>query len=275
MKTRHAVLTAAILALVAACTPSARAAKHDRGIEPLTCNDDGDWGDAPGRHCDIREMSLKDFSGTIDVDPGMNGGVSVHGWDQAEAMIRARVRAQADTDAAADDLAGRVRIDSAGGRVRADGPALRRDASWSVDVQVFVPRETRVAVRTTNGGIALGDLSGDVSFEALNGGVSLSSLGGTVHGHTTNGGLAVELTGDRWNGDSLDVYTVNGGVNLEIPRDYSAQLETGTEHGGFALEYPVAVQGKIDKLLAVTLGSGGPLVRVRTTNGGIRIRAAE
>ena len=37
----------------------------------------------------------------------------------------------------------------------------------------------------------------------------------------------------------------------------------------------MTVQGKIDKQLAVTLGSGGPLVRVRTTNGGIRIRAAE
>jgi DUF4097 and DUF4098 domain-containing protein YvlB len=274
MNRRHLALSAALLAAFVACTPVARGAKHDRGLEPLTC--DHDWGgDGRSTHCDIRETTLKDFAGSIDVDPGQNGGASVHGWDRPDALVRARVRASADTDAAAADLAGRIRVDTTGGRIRTDGPESRDEQQWSVDLQVFVPRASQVTVRTMNGGIALGDLTGEVRFEALNGGVSLSGLAGNVSGHTTNGGLAVELTGDHWTGEALDVYTVNGGVNLQIPRDYSARLETGTEHGGFNLDYPVTIQGKIDKRLSVTLGSGGPLVRVMTTNGGIRVRQSE
>jgi hypothetical protein len=37
------------------------------------------------------------------------------------------------------------------------------------------------------------------------------------------------------------------------------------------LDFPITVQGLIDKHIHTQLGSGGPLVRVITTNGGVRI----
>ena len=63
-----------------------------------------------------------------------------------------------------------------------------------------------------NGGISIADVSGRIDFSALNGGVVLKRVGGAVRGSTTNGGLVIELTGDRWDGDSLDVSTTNGGI---------------------------------------------------------------
>ena len=275
MARRVVLVCLAAAAIVGLAAPEALAGKWDRGTEPLTCDDSDSNGDGRATHCDIRETTLGSFAGSIDVDPGLNGGVSVYGWDQANALIRARVRTNAESDAEAAALAGQVRIEAAGGKVRAEGPPIRDRESWSVTFQVFVPHDSRVSVRTTNGGIALGDLTGVVRFEALNGGVALRSLGGDVRGHTTNGGLSVALNGRQWNGEALDVYTVNGGVNMRIPADYSAQLETGTEHGGLSVDYPVTVVGKVSKQLAVTLGAGGPLVRAVTTNGGVRIQQAE
>jgi hypothetical protein len=35
------------------------------------------------------------------------------------------------------------------------------------------------------------------------------------------------------------------------------------------MDFPVTVQGRIDKRLDVTLGQGGPTIRVVTTNGGV------
>jgi DUF4097 and DUF4098 domain-containing protein YvlB len=102
--------------------------------------------------------------------------------------------------------------------------------------------------------------------------VVLKKLGGTVKGSTTNGGLVVELAGDRWDGETLDVRTTNGGVVMSIPENYSANLETGTVNGGISVDFPVTVQGDLKKQLAVNLGSGGATIKAMTTNGGVRIR---
>ena len=81
----------------------------------------------------------------------------------------------------------------------------------------------------------------------------------------------VELNGDHWDGEQLDVRTTNGGITMSLPENYSAHLETGTVNGNLSIDFPVTVEPK-SKELAVNLGSGGPTVRVMTTNGGVRIR---
>ncbi|MEO8028554.1 MAG: hypothetical protein ABI823_18880, partial [Bryobacteraceae bacterium] len=78
--------------------------------------------------------------------------------------------------------------------------------------------------------------------------------------------------GDRWDGAKLDAETSNGGVSLRVPERYSARVETGTVNGNLKLDIPVSVKGDISKRLSFDLGSGGPMVRVVTTNGGVTIR---
>ena len=60
-------------------------------------------------------------------------------------------------------------------------------------------------------------------------------------------------------------------VKVQIPDGYSAQLETGTVNGGLNIDFPITVQGKINRKIEATLGGGGRLIRVMTTNGGVRI----
>jgi DUF4097 and DUF4098 domain-containing protein YvlB len=76
----------------------------------------------------------------------------------------------------------------------------------------------------------------------------------------------------EWAGDGLDVKTTNGGVNLDVPENYNAHLETGTVNGGLRIDFPVTIEGRIDKRLSVDLGHGGRTIRVVTTNGGVVIR---
>jgi DUF4097 and DUF4098 domain-containing protein YvlB len=136
----------------------------------------------------------------------------------------------------------------------------------------MVPERTDLALKTMNGGITIADIHGRIEFSAVNGGVHLSRLGGDVEGHTTNGGLSVELAGDRWDGTKLDTYTSNGGVTLKVPERYSAHMETGTVNGSLNVDLPVSVKGDISKKLSFDMGSGGAMVRVVTTNGGVTIR---
>ena len=63
-------------------------------------------------------------------------------------------------------------------------------------------------------------------------------------------------------------------MTLAIPDGYNAELETRTVNGGLRIDFPITVQGELTgRGISTTLGSGGPLVRVRTTNGGVKISA--
>ena len=237
----------------------------------LTCNENSWYNDRLVGNCEIREQTLAP-SGAISIDGRQNGGVSVKGWDQSQVLVRARVQTGAPTAAEAQALNGQIRIETGGAKIYASGPETRRDYNWSVSYEVFVPRHADLSVETKNGGIAIADVNGRIDFSALNGGVVLKRVGGAVHGSTTNGGLVIELSGDRWDGESLDVSTTNGGVMMSVPENYSAHLETGTVNGGISVDFPVNVQGRLTKQVAFDLGSGGPLIKAMTTNGGVHLK---
>lgn len=267
------LLTTAGVAGVAGLAQKTDKVKNKDGS--LACRDDQRWyNDRLAGVCEIREQTLALSGGTIAIDGRQNGGVSVKGWERNEVLVRARVQTAAPTESEAGQLAQQIRVETGGAKIFATGPDNRRDYHWSVSYEVFVPRRADVSAETKNGGIAIADVNGRIDFTALNGGVVLKRVGGMVRGSTTNGGLVIELAGDRWEGDSLDVSTTNGGVIMSIPENYSANLQTGTVNGNISVDFPVTVQGQITKALTVNLGAGGPMVKAFTTNGGVRVRRA-
>ena len=258
----------AVLLVVAAASPAA-AQRDDAVTDWLVRCEDQRWGDR-ARACDVKELTIPARS-RLRVDGRENGGVSVVGWDRSEIKIVARIEAQARSEADAGDLVEQVRIETSPD-VRATGPSTRSRESWSVSYTVYVPRRTDLDLVTTNGGIRVADVEGSIHFDAVNGGVRLAGLSGDVRGETENGGVQVALDGDRWRGAGLDVRTQNGGVTLEVPERYDADLETGTVNGRMDLDFPVTVSGRLGRTITTRLGAGGAPVRVRTQNGGVRVR---
>jgi hypothetical protein len=230
------------------------------------------WGRNREGVCEVREMSLLAGASSLSVDAAPNGGIQVQGGPRADILVQARVVATAATEQRAREIVGAVRVDAAPDKVSADGPdGLGRGESWHVSYRLHVPTMTSLSLRSTNGGINITDVEGRIEFQTVNGGVKLSGLAGEVRGRTSNGGVDVELDGTTWRGDGLDVETSNGGVRLRIPEHYSARLETGTVNGGFNIDFPVSVQGRVDREITADLGGGGPLIRVRTNNGGVKV----
>ena len=264
------VLTAALVAsttVVPAITP------------PVPQSQSEDWcthtnsGGDRARFSEVRSFTVPATGALMTVDASPNGGIKVEGQARADVQVQACVNATAETEDQARAIAQRVDVVATVDRVAADGPRnLGRREGWSVSYRLSVPNKASLSLRTTNGGIALSDVDGEIDFRTVNGGVTLSRLAGKVHGRTTNGGVDVDLEGSTWNGDGLDVQTENGGVRMSVPADYSARLETGTVNGRMNIEFPVTVQGRIGREIETQLGSGGPLIRVRTSNGGVNVR---
>lgn len=226
-------------------------------------------------HKETRELNVAAGS-LVNVDARRNGGVRVKGENRSDVLVRACVQALGATEEEAREIAKNIRIET-GSVIRADSAG--EESGWSVSYEILVPRTTNLKLTTHNGGISIGSVEGNIEFEAHNGGVNLSDVAGDVRGKTQNGGVNVQLSGSGWRGSGLDVETRNGGVNLTIPENYAARIETGTVNGGFKSEIP-ALNAETDeertrgKRINANLNGGGAPVRIVTTNGGIKINSA-
>lgn len=223
-----------------------------------------------GHHCEVREEIVA-APAALDIDPGRNGGVEMRGWSRPDVRVRTRIEGYARRAARARELVSSVRVTTAGGRLRSDGQTTLDDEHWSTSFFVDVPANTRVAINTNNGGIAIEEFRGSVMMRAHNGSIRLREIGGDVRGHTQNGGLRIELSGQRWDGQGLDVETQNGAVRLTLPSNYSAELETGTVHGRVNIDFPMTMHPGRQRLYTATLGLGGPKIRAVTTNGAVMV----
>ena len=263
------VLTAA-LAIAPTFVPSALQNQQSQATRDW-CDNSNDNDRA--RFSEVRNFAVPASGATITVDASPNGGIKVEGESRGDIQVQACVTATADTAEQARALAQRVEVVATADRVSATGPQnLNRREGWSVSYRLTVPNKTSLALRSTNGGISLEDVDGDIEFRTVNGGVNLTRVAGNVRGRTSNGGVDVDLEGSTWNGQGLDVETENGGVRMSIPANYSARLQTGTVNGRMNIDFPVTVQGQVTRRIEAQLGSGGPLIRVETSNGGVNIR---
>jgi hypothetical protein len=235
------------------------------------CRDDGSRGDR-ARVCEVREFTVPAGAMRIAVDASPNGGIEVTGTDRTDMLVKAKVVASAESEARAREILTAVRTQVSADRVESDGPReLDRRESWSASYRIQVPTLSSLDLKTVNGGVDVRAVDGRIEFQTVNGGVRLASVAGSVRGRTTNGGVDVNLDGTVWRGEGLDVQTSNGGVRLAVPAGYSAQLEASTVNGGFNSDFPVTVQGRTNRQLQATLGAGGPLIRVQTHNGGVKV----
>jgi hypothetical protein len=217
--------------------------------------------------CEVRETTLASLT-TLNVDGRQNGGISIKGANRADILVRAMVQARGDSDAEAKTTGAQVIVHTSAGTVQADGPAQK---NWSVSYEIFVPEKTNLNLKAHNGGVAIAGIESSIEFHSVNGGISLKNVSGNVHGDTVNGGVSVNLTAARWNGQGLDVSTTNGGVSMKVPEQFSAVLDVATVNGGMSVKLPNAQIRRADRNMNVTLGSGGPLIRIRTQNGGVSV----
>ena len=159
-------------------------------------------------------------------------------------------------------------------RVDADGPRnLGRRESWNVsyrlagaDTHAALAEDRSMAALPSGGRQPRGHSNHQRRREAV-------AHGWRCRGtYTTNGGIDVDLDGTAWNGGGLDLETTNGGVRMSRSRPVQrAPRNRHREWQRCGIDFPVTVQGTIGQSFSTDLGSGGATLRVRTSNGGVRI----
>jgi DUF4097 and DUF4098 domain-containing protein YvlB len=221
-------------------------------------------------YAELKEQRLPEGS-TDYVNPGTNGSIRVHGWTNADVLVRACVHTAAASEAEARGMVSQISIARGAGQIEPIGPSESHNERWDISYEIWVPVSANLKLEAHNGSISVDGVRGQTHFHTENGSLHLSGVAGDVDGSTENGSVTIDLEGTGWNGQGLHAETTNGSVHLVIPHNFSAQVQASTVNGKLRIEFPVTMQGEIGTNTSFQLGSGGPLIEAKTVNGSVTI----
>jgi len=148
--------------------------------------------------------------------------------------------------------------------------SVRDSANGAVQVEfiVRVPKEVVFVGRT---------LAGDVEAIGLESDAFLSTLFGDVRLSTTRLGTATTMSGSivasiglpDW-GRDLEFQTMSGDITLEVPSNTDAEVEASATGGSITSDFPLSQT--LPGVMRGKIGAGGPMLRLATMAGNIRLK---
>lgn len=184
------------------------------------------------------------------------------------------------------------RIISSNGPIRVtdiDGPARLRSSNGAVRAMNI---HGNMDIQTSNGGIDLQDVDGGANLRTSNGRIRADAVRGFLEATTSNGSInvhltksesgrpvklessngSIDLTLDQMNRNDIYASTSNSGITLHMPASIAARVKARTSNSSITTDFDVQMQGAISKHnLEGTIGGGGALLDLSTSNGSIRL----
>lgn len=193
---------------------------------------------ATSRSQEQQDLPLQGIK-VLKIHSSEEGGVSIKGWDKPMARLIVCKEAVGFTQQQAQRTLGAINISSRNGEINATGPGIDESQAWWVHMILRVPKSAKLDVTSSNGGIAIRNMSGWITAHAKNGGISIATTSGTIDATTENGPISVKLDRDT----TLEAQIADAGEILCNPRvcraqDYSADkkhLRIGSGAAAFRL----------------------------------------
>lgn len=233
---------------------------------------------------EIRE-SYQIRPGTIIEIYNPNGNVTVSGWDQSRVEVFV-IKESYFGYSALEEVD--IIIDITDKMVIAtEHPSIQ--SRVNVSYEIMVPRGVMLGlVQCSNGNIDVNDVLGDPELSTSNGSITAKDIEGLVTARSSNGDIIVlgarGLGGLRTsNGnieselfvlpDNLDIRTNNGTITLSVLPELAMEIKASTSNGMISIQNLNISTTEMEKtFLSGTMGGGGNLVNITTSNGSIYLK---
>jgi hypothetical protein len=171
------------------------------------------------------------------------------------------------------DVEGDVKAKTSGGSIRmmhVRGDLTGDTSGGSIDVGDV---NGAVRVDTSGGSIRVAGVTGDVHAKTSGGGVIVRGAGGRVEAYSSGGPVTVGFAVGNGSGGVLS--SSGGSVHAELDPAVAVSIEAKSSGGGVRSDLSVTTSGYISsRSLHGELNGGGPLLRLRSSGGDVRISAA-
>lgn len=151
--------------------------------------------------------------------------------------------------------------------------------------------------QTSNGTLTALNIAGDLLVHTSNGAIRADQISGAVEATTSNGSITahfddraapsstlskfetnnghIEITLPSSPKSEIRAQTSNSSITVRLPADTSAKIRMTTSHGQVHSDFAGQSSGEDrhghHQTMEQTIGSGGPLIDLHTTNGSIRV----
>jgi hypothetical protein len=167
------------------------------------------------------------------------------------------------------------------------GPARFKTSNGHVEVRGL---KGSLNADTSNGPVEVQDVEGGIEAHTSNGHIRLDRVRGSVEATTSNSSIHVDI--DKAEGSvrlqssngpidltlppnaqiAVRAHTSNSGITLHLPGEVNARISADTSNGSISSDFEMRLRGEISKRhIEGTLGNGGPLIDLSSSNGSIRI----
>ncbi len=168
------------------------------------------------------------------------------------------------------DLEGDLTARTSGGGIllaTIKGKTLAHTSGGSIEVHAL---DGALEARTGGGSITLEKVTGDLVARTSGGSIEISGAGGHVDAKTSGG--SIELTFAPGNDKGGELETSGGSIEVRLDPKVALEIEASTSAGRVTTEIPLKITGEASKSsIRGSLGSGGRLLRLHTSAGGIVI----
>lgn len=169
----------------------------------------------------------------------------------------------------------------------ATGAARLKSSNGAIEVRNI---KGALTAETSNSAIELTDIDGDVDARSSNGHIRALGIRGAFDATTSNSSIRASL--ERVDGavrlqssnGSLDLtmppgaqtavraHTSNSSITLRLPGEVNTRLSAHTTNSSITTDFEMRLRGEISKHnIEGSIGNGGPLIDLSTSNGSIRI----
>jgi len=167
-------------------------------------------------------------------------------------------------------LAGDLEADTSGGAISLREVKGRMRVQTSGGGIEGVDLDGQLSAETSGGSIELERVAGDIDATSSGGGIHIIGAGGRVKAETSGGGIEASFTRGNARGGSLE----SSGGGIEVSLDPEIGVEIDAEGNDVQTDLPVRIVGRVSRhSLRGSLGKGGEMLRLRTSGGGVWIKA--
>lgn len=169
------------------------------------------------------------------------------------------------------EIAGPINGRTSGGRIEiesAAGPVVVNTSGGSIHARDI---ESDIKADTSGGRILIARVRGSVDADTSGGSITIDAAEDTVRAHTSGGSITATLLSQPDGECSLR--TSGGSITVNMTPEVSMDVDAHASGGRVSTEFPVTLRGEIkNNQLKAQLNGGGPLLYLRTSGGGIRIK---
>jgi hypothetical protein len=238
---------------------------------------------------EVRKTGEFGQNGRLSIDT-YKGSIKVLTWDKSEIEIVARIEPDGwdrHSRERVEDTEIRIDLSSNSARIKTDYDRVRdRHSSFFgifgddnsgnlplVHYTIKVPKTTSLRIKDYKSKTEVNDLESDIDIETYKGEVEVGRLSGSIALDTYKGEARIAFA--RLDGKSR-FETYKGTVDISLPRGKGFELDADIgRHGSFDSDFAVDRNRhrnrSSDTEIRSEINGGGPLVRLKTDHGTIRL----